>query len=304
MPKKYKNYFSFEPSIGFRETHWNIVRYKANEKDKDKMNFREIYDVKLDFSTEIFKVYQVNTGKVEKLKHTIRPQIVYDYIPEKSQDGLPSFNALNDDINRIDKENLITCSITNTFVSRSKKHINQPEDQTNIFSNYTYRQLCRMKLEQQYDINEENEDDPSKWNDGEHKRPFYPLYGEIEFNPFSYLSFKADAEWSFYENTFLSHNIKSRLTDNRGDFIYVEYRSNKDFNRSVYTNLFFNISEKLAVFGEWERDLFEKKDIEKGLGFIYSAQCWSLTLGFTNDDGDIKYEFMVTFNGLGGFGES
>jgi LPS-assembly protein len=304
LPKRYKNYFSFEPSIGLRETHWNIEQYKGDERDKDKVNSRELYDVKLDFSTEIFKVYQVNTGIVEKIKHTIRSKVVYDYLPETSQDGLPSFNALSDGINRINKENLITGSVINTFVSRSKKQTSQPEDQTDMFSNYTYRQLCRLKLEQSYDINEEKEEDPSRWKDGLHKRPFYPLYGKIEFNPFKYLSFEADAQWSFYESTFLSHNLELKASNNRSDAIYIEYRYNKDFNRSVYANLFVNLTERLATFGDWERDLFEKKDIEKGLGFIYSAQCWSLSVGFTNDEGDIKYEFMVAFSGLGGFGKS
>jgi len=304
LPTGYKNYFSFEPSIGLRETCWNIQRYKEYEKDKDKINFRELYDLKFDFSTEIFKVFNIAAGNVEKVKHTIRPQIVYDYIPEKAQDGFPSFNKLSDGINRIDNENILTFSLINTLVSKSAKNVKQTGDQKDISSNYSYRQICRMELEQKYDINEERENDPLKWRDQKHKKPFYPLYGKIEFDPLGYLSLEADAEWSFYESTFVSSNIETHITDDRNDFLYLEYRYDKYANRSFYTNLFFNISDRLGVFAQWERDLFEKKDIEKGLGFIYSAQCWSLGLGFTNDDGDIKYEFIVAFKGLGGIGES
>ena len=303
LPHRYKNFFSFEPSAGVRETYWNIGKFEDSDSEKYKKNqqFRELYDIKLDLSTELYNVVQVNGETIEKIQHTIRPQIVYDYIPDKSQEKYPDL----DHIDRIERKNLLTYSITNTLISKSKKltkTINNKDDKA--LPEYTYSEFCRFKLEQSFDIDEEREDNPDRWDNGKTKRPFSPIFAELDFDPNQYLSIHNDSEWSPYEGAFESFNFRTRLSDNRGDAIFCEYRYTKDYTESIYTNFYLNLSDSFSVYLENEENLRDKDNIKTGVGFMYVSQCWAVHFGFTSDDGDLEYALMFDLYGLGGIGKS
>ncbi|MCD6185863.1 MAG: LPS-assembly protein LptD [Deltaproteobacteria bacterium] len=303
LPYRYKNLFSFEPSAGVRETYWNIGKFVDNntEKYKNNQQFRELYDIKLDLSTELYNTFQINGETIEKIQHTIRPQIVYDYIPDKSQEKYPDL----DYIDRIKRKNLLTYSITNTFTSKSKilrKIINNQED--SLPQEYTYSQFCRFKLEQSFDIDEEREDDSARWANGENRRPFSPIYAELEFNPDKYLSIQADSELSPYDGAFESFNIDTNISDIRGDSLFCEYRYSQDYSESFYINFYINLSDRFSVYLENEQNLKDQEDIKSGLGFMYTSQCWAVHFGFTDDDGDLEYALMFDLYGLGGIGKS
>ena len=63
-----------------------------------------------------------------------------------------------------------------------------------------------------------------------------------------------------------------------------------------------NLTGRLSVTGEYERDLLAEKDILKGAGFLYTAQCWAFDFRYTNEDGDHSFAFRLNLMGIGGFG--
>ena len=311
LPYRYKNYFTIEPSIGVRETAWHLDKDEYSPSDKKTHN-RQIYDTKLDLFSEIYQVFNVKGKSIEKIRHTIRPQIIWDYVPEKDQDRYPLFDdsdgietqhqdeySLFDGIDRIEKRNLITYSITNTLTSKSKDNRQKKEahilDKPNGHESYhppsdAYNQFCRFKLEQSYDINKEKDDDPE---------PLSPIYAKLELNPARYFSIDADAEWSHYDNEFRSRNIELNLWDNRGDKLFVEYRYTRDSSESIWTDLLLKVSDRLSAYSEYERDIFNGQRIRYGLGFLYESQCWSLDFRLVKDENDYKYQFMINLSGLG-----
>jgi LPS-assembly protein len=330
LPYHYKNYFTFEPSIGLRETVWYTTKLDDDvltpKVDEDRFQHRELYDIKLDLFSEISRVYHPDWSFVDRIKHTLRPQIVYDYIPPTSQDQFPNFDspisdlgesrecisALDNDfvnrIDRIDEKNLITYSITNTFRSRSPGTMQKSDKpaKEKAVGDYSYREFGRFKIEQSYDINKEKDVD---------SEPFSAVCAELELNPGRYFTMKADAAWSPYDGEFLSRNIAVGLSDNRGDRFYVQHRFDKDFDPleqeqigqdkidSIYTELILKITDRWWAFAEYERNLQEGKDIKTGIGFLYASQCWAVDFGATDKEGDIEFSFMVNLYGLAGIGE-
>jgi LPS-assembly protein len=292
LPLKFKNYFSLEPSFGWRQTAWNVERYQDPSIETNRTLYREIYDIKLDLSSEIYNIYSLKGRGIERIRHAVRPQIVYEFIPDQDQDEYPSF----DDLDRISEKSLITYSITNTFTSRSRKYSleqgTRQEDKDDE-PTYTYNEFCRFKLEQSYDINKANENDPE---------PFSPVYGELQVNPGRYLSLQADAEWSQYENDFLSHNVAANIWDKRGDRLFAEHRYKRDSSRSIYYHLLLKVSDRLSAYTERERNLYDSKDIRSSVGLLYKAQCWSMELSYTAEENDRRYVFMINLYGLGEFG--
>jgi LPS-assembly protein len=314
LPYRYKNFFTIEPSIGVRETAWHLDKDEYSSSDKKRFN-RQIYDTKLDLFSEIYQVFNVKGKRIEKIRHAIRPQIIWDYVPEKDQDRYPLFDdsdgietqhqdeySLFDGIDRIEKQNLITYSITNTLTSKSKDNRQKKEtgmlDKPNGHEtyhppSYVYNQFCRFKLEQSYDINKKKDDDPE---------PLSPIYAELELNPARYFAIDADAEWSHYDNEFRSHNIELKVWDNRGDKLFVEYRYTRDDSESIRTDLLLKLSDRLSAYSEYERDIYNGEVIEYGLGFLYESQCWALDVQLIKDENDYKYQFMIQLSGIGGIG--
>lgn len=297
LPYRFQNYFTIEPSMGVRETVWNLDKDENGSLDK-KTQSREMYDLKVDLSSDIYNVYQVKGESIERIKHAIRPQVVYDYIPEKNQNKFPLF----DDLDRIERQNLITYSIINTLTSKSKKNIKEKDarsidklySQTNYKPpGYIYNQFCRFKLEQSYDINKAREDAPE---------PFSPIFIELDLVPGKYFAIDADAEWSHYDNNFRSHNVAVNLWDNRGDKLFVEHRYKRDSSESIYTDLHLKVSDRLSAHTDYERNIFNDKDIRFGLGFLYETQCWAFDFNYIKEENNHKYEFKIKLYGIGDIG--
>lgn len=293
LPYSFNNYFKIEPSIGVRETAWH--QYDSSDR---KTLTREMYDIKVDFSSEIYNVFQLKGESIERIKHSITPQIVYEYIPEKDQNEYPDIY----DLDRIEKKNLLTYSITNTFTSRSKqndgKKDTHPTDnlhrgEDNEPTSYSYNQFCRFKLKQSYDINKGKDKDPE---------PLSPIYGELELVPKRYLSMQADAEWSQYESRFISHNVATSIKDTRGDKLSVEYRYERNLSESIYSDFLLKVSDRLSVFADYERNILYDKDIRSGMGFLYETQCWSFDFHYIKEEYERRYEFMINLFGIGEFG--
>jgi len=307
LPLRFKNYFTFEPSYGIRTTTWNIDEYESTPTESDRIQNRVIYDTRLDLSTEIFKTFDINGKSIDRIKHAVRPQIVHEYIPEKIQDQYPYFDSMD----RIDKKNLVTYSLTNTFTSKLKEYIKKTDDHNednNELYGFKYNQFMRLKLEQSCDINIANETDSYKWANKETKQPFSPVKGTLELVPLKYFSIYADAEWSQHENEILSHNTLANLFDQRGDNLLVEHRYQRDSSgsvqdgkQSIYTYCLLKISDRLSTYGEFERNIYDKENMKKGLGFLYESQCWSIEVIYTDEAEEQKYLFMVNLYGLGGF---
>jgi lipopolysaccharide assembly outer membrane protein LptD (OstA) len=143
---------------------------------------------------------------------------------------------------------------------------------------------------------------PAKWANQKSKRPFSPIYGELKFTPIKYLSLSTDAKWSQYDTEFITRNVAATISDKRGDSISAEYRFERDSIESILSYLKIKITEKLSINAEYEENLKDNIKIRTGLGFLYTAQCWSVDLKYIEETEDKKYFFVINFTGLGGIG--
>ena len=290
LPLSLKDYLSFETSLGVRETLWDINKYKSSS-GEGTYN-RELYDFTLDLQTDIYKVFDMKGERLDRIKHTINPQIVYYFIPEeKAKDEYPE--------RRIGQTNLLTYSITNTFTAKVKEKgekLGAPfKNDSDVLPEHTYLQFCRFKLAQSYNIEETREDT-------DNPEPFSPIYGEIEVVPGKYFSINADAKWNYYEREYDSHNVRLSLWDNRGDKLYVEHRYERDSNESIYYHLLLRITDKIAAYAQYESNLYGSKDIKTGLGVMYRAQCWGIDFNYLDNEDEKTYAFMFNLYGLGEIG--
>lgn len=305
LPLNWKNYLSVEPSAGWRQTAWEMDSWQDDTLDR--FNYRQVFDARLDISSEISKVMGSPVATVDRIRHSVKPRVIYEYIPDQDQSDLPSFT----DLDRIEERNAITYSLTNTLTARSANKTPPSESMDNTAIEYgnrgpewrnqgqhlqttgNYHRICRFYLEQSYDIDAEKEDLPE---------PFSDVYGELVFNFGRYLTFGSDARYDVYDAHLSSYNIGTAISDRRGDRLWLQHNFEKDVQESIYTTLSIKLTNRLTIRGEYERNLQTKKDITKGGGFLYTAQCWAIDFFYAREGENNRLSFNINLLGIGGFG--
>ena len=93
------------------------------------------------------------------------------------------------------------------------------------------------------------------------------------------------------------------MADHRGNRLWVEHSHDKDTHKSIRGTLSVKLTDRLTAKGEYERNLNDDRDISKGAGFLYTAQCWSVDFFYAVEGDDNKFSFSINLMGIGGFGQ-
>jgi len=303
LPLTWKNYFTLEPSMGFRGTYWQVMDHEdpLDGRDNNEFFHREMTDYRLDLSTQIYNILHTDNNRIDRYRHAVIPRIVYTYIPGKDQSSYPDFDAKD----RIQKENRLTYSLTNLLTYRSRLKKNTLVEKETPDPEFHYQQFLRLYLEQSYNFNEADEDYASGREKQETHHSFSPLFGRMELRPGKYIALETDAEWWRHEKL-ISLNFSTTLRDDRGDRLSLEHRYKQklpDLDQegleSTYVKLLIAITDALSTTAEYERDLYKDNNILTSIGALYKAQCWSFQLTATWEEGEEKFDFMIGFRGLG-----
>ncbi len=302
-PLRAGRFLGIEPSVGLRETVWYVEKDNLGDESLNEPLAREMIDFKLDASSEVSRVYYPALWGIEALKHSIRPQLVYQYVPPVEQERYPSFDTLD----RLDEVNLITGTLTQTFTSRARpaqSRASRTGNDPQAEAAPIYREIGYLEISGGYDILEARRGNPELNTDPDRRQPLTPISVEAEFSPSDALRLTADASRSPYSGHCETHNIALQLADSRNDELYVEHRYTYESNESLFTQLLVPLTESLTTYGEWERNLKDDRQLEVSAGLLYTTQCWALDLGYTKEYGSGKsLAFMIHLYGLGGLGQ-
>ena len=293
LPLYAGRFLALEPSAGVRHTAWWMDQDDPLAPSRDRDLSRTVYDMKLDLASEIARVFSWDGRRPgAALKHAILPRIVYAYAV--SPDADERFPVFDDALDLIPEENRVTYAIENVFTLRTAT-AGPSSSQDPAFR---YREVCRLNLSQSYDIKEAREDDPAGWANGVSRRPFSPIRVELELRPRDNFRLDMDAGWDKYKHGWSEYDIRVDWFDRRGDGLYVSYKYDRDVAESIYVEAALALNRTLTLYGDHEHNFFDHQDIETGVGLLYTADCWSLDLRFTDEPDDDKISFMVRLHGL------
>ncbi len=93
LPFNISNYAKITPQITVREIYWNRDDNQANSENRS--GDRTIYNAGLSVSSRLSRVFDVNILNWDKVRHEIKPEIVYSYIPNIRQDNIPDYLPRN-----------------------------------------------------------------------------------------------------------------------------------------------------------------------------------------------------------------
>lgn len=290
LPLHWGNYLALEPSAGFRQTAWRLDRHDPDPVETENDDHREMFDFRVDLSSDLYRFFDVNAVSFERIKHILAPKVQYLYIPEKDQSDFPFF----DDLDRIEETHRIALSLTNLLTpERSRQETAESYGQNLQQTQQAGRPLARLYVEQPYDLKENKSAETSS---------FAPLYAQLEIDPAPHLSFRTDAEWDHDKGQLDAHSIRLGLSDRLENRLFFEHRYRRDAAQTIYVDAAVAVSPSILITGDYERNLEDHQDIRKSIGCRYRAQCWALMLSFTHEENDKSVGFMITLSGLGDIG--
>ena len=304
--------FYVEPSVGARQTAWNMESHEDGAAWAEKDFYRTVADGSVTVSSEVYSIYDLKRDEKTWLKHIVLPEVSYEYIDSVSQDHYPFFDSLD----RIAGKNSATWSITNLLMLNSMKKRKKytvanggsPSPDSAISWHeepfLETRQVGRIKLSQTWNI--EKSDFYSNPNDVSDEDPGYEEFLDKGFSPISlemsfalsdHFSVGGDMSWSM-GGYFLERNVSASYNRPEEFELSLEYRYSDLLSETVFSRARFKVLDSLSIFGHYQSNLATGQDVESSVGIRYNAQCWFVDLEYSNEDDDTRFDLKI---GLAGF---
>ena len=334
LPVSIGRYLDFESTVGVRETLYfphgfedNPIDPEAEEKN-ERMLSRSLFDAELKLSTDISRVYNVKLGRMEKVKHKIKPEVTFNLIPSRNQDDLPYWDR--DD--RIQEERKIRYGISNYLIGKVKADEGEFKAAESgdyglaaynqaVCPRYDYTEFFRLGVFRSYDFIEEYRDLDDRQNvtgwPSTDRRPNSPVEFELEasLNPWFWV--QSANEYDSYSKTFSKHSVEMQAKDPRGDFLYVGYELNTEpyswidrFGReqkaSEYEEIHYllnlALNKKVSFQFDKRHSILHNENIETTYALTFKPQCWGLRLEYMDRPEDQSVAVFFNLLGLGEVG--
>ncbi|NPU85093.1 MAG: LPS assembly protein LptD [Syntrophaceae bacterium] len=264
MPMTLFRRIQFTPSMSWEGTFWSRDDDVSLTTDT-RQGERQLFQAGATFSSEVQKIFDINLFGVDKVRHAIKPEVTYTYIPNVSQTDIPDFAA------SVSEKNTVTYALTNTLTARRK---DRKTGKT------TYQEWVRLKLAQTFDIIEAKRTVELGTTGN---RPFSVMDMELDLTPISYLNFAARNKLDVSTGGWKQTNYDLTLSDVRGDSITAGYRYTKDTLEELNLTLKAVITPSLDVMYVHRRNRLDNKDVERTYSVQYRRQCWEIKVSFSDN---------------------
>jgi LPS-assembly protein len=278
LPLKLGPYARVTPQAGFRGNVWE--RSDSVTDTGDKYGDREVFTLGTTLSTEMHRVFDVKGAEMEKIRHGIRPEITYTYIPDASQDHAPDF------LDRIPGQHSLTYGITNTLLARMRAKDGK----------ISYREMMRFRLGQTYDIQEARRDVTGA---GKDNRPFRDVDLELDLAPLPYLSLSARNKFDVNSGEWRQNNYDLTLSDHRGDLASAGYRYTRDTLEEINLYLKAALTSSIGATYILRLNQLDRKTVESTYGLQYRKQCWNVEFNISDHEDDRTVMFVFSLYGMG-----
>ena len=273
---------------------------------------RELVEIHSGLGTQVSRIFDFPHLGLDKLKHTIEPQLNYLYVPNVNQDDLPVW----DGIDRINERSLITYGFATRLLGRSAP--NAEGERGEVF------EISRLSVAQSYDPTRDipptsrlDDITGEPVNPGQQGDHFSDIDVALRVNPGPITSVRAYTTYDASENNISSAVLGVRLTEplrafekggrprlfTRATFA-AEYRFITDsILQLLDSSIALPVTDRVALLYAMRYDIDAGSFLENyaGLRLLSSCDCWALNLGVTDtrNPNEVQVQAQFTLAGLG-----
>lgn len=269
LPVSLGPYLKFEPSMNYFAKAYAADYYENNRSVSSVNAVRtDLYQINTDVFTDISSVYPGSALGFQRIKHNIRPRILWTFRPFRSPQTYPVF----DDSDRLDQVSLITAELRQAWTGRLGPN--------------EYMDFASLSISQGYDFNNSRAPMDPLGQSSPVKSHLTNMQAELTIKPHSLLDLRAQAEYDPVMNRARSYSLNFGLMDHRGDTFHVlhqfaEDNRSEDLNRQTNVNVQFKVTSSLDLFFENQYSHQFNFAYFTSVGLSYHPQCWSVLLKYS-----------------------
>ncbi len=283
IPFNYNGWLKLSPEIGFKNTmYFGLSDHRGYDKTS------HLPTARVDFSTTFMRVYSPGTSLIEKLKHTLEPGVVYEYIEDDNQKHLPSFDIQDDFFRR----NSVSYYLKNRFTGLFK----QP---TGGLEEY---EIGYLMVGQTYNIKTPKR---GLYLKGDERKNMSDIFAELRLGVLPSLYLKTKTYYSTHRNNLSYFNTLVNWSNYKGEYLQFEYIYSRDMYETVDLQGRISFIRNFYLFFDVEFDTRRSKYLDTEFGIDYAHQCWGGRISLEKSRGtggrssDTSINFSVYLKGIG-----
>jgi LPS-assembly protein len=290
-------YLETEASAGLRETvyHTDYRGPLPDDGSQRSQNLtRTMYDIDIRTATTLVRDYHFGRSRANNashsfaaLRHILRPELEYTYIPSVDQDELPQF----DETDRVAAVNLLRYGFINHFRLNNGQEGASPA-----------REVAYAKIQQYY-------------NGDEDRHPFSDLFLRVYLTPVNDLGLYAETALSMYGQGLTYYDVSTSFNYHQQHKLALHYRYLENANvaypyffaeptgdaiRQIDAGIESKLTKKLAAKFNIAHSISANGTVEANLHLIYHPSCWTVELVANQSPDDTSLMAIVSLEGIGG----
>jgi len=280
----------FNTALGARET-W----YEGIQNAPETSWNRELWTFQSSVATDLFRIYDTGLPSVPKLKHVIRPEVGYAYIPNVNQSRIPYYDLPVPETNTI-------------FYGFSSRLIGKfVEESATKYHEYAY-----FRLRHQYNLTEvprllgslDDQAAPLLGRVGETRKGVGIMSAELKVYAIPYVSLENITYYDPDRNQFDSTYTLASVSDRRGDSLNLEHTWIPDVQNQVNASIRVKLLSFLDFSAGTRYSIVDKQTLESTFGLSYRHQCWGVDVSYlirpsvSGAPAERKIQFMFNLVGV------
>lgn len=274
-------FFEGKTTVGVRETLYQVEVHGDPTKHSwayDHFQNRESWDLQTNVATLFMRDFDLKIGSMEWLEHTVRPNVIYNYVPSVDQSQLPSL--------RITPQNKITYELNNYF------EIGGSSDDGGSYS----RNLGHFKVSQSYDIREDRRELSGSLDK---QRVLSDVNFDLLAYPLEHLETKYTTSWNVYGEGISKYELRTKYSSDRGDNLSLNYRYQRDSAHDLKGDFLAKLTNMVSLRGSLTEDFGNDRTVESSLGLIYKPYCWMMEVEASKTTDDKRIMVIFSLDGIG-----
>jgi LPS-assembly protein len=289
-PMHWKNYLDFQPSFGLLSSGY-LVDWQGDSKDP--WQGRLYSDASLSLSSRLNRVYPLHFGNLVGVQHAIRPEVVYEYVPQLAQGNIPHFDRLDVSPAQHDVRYGFTSFLT------TKEIIKTPDGR----STTSYREMARLQIFQAFNIESTQQVFFDQRFNTQAQKGFSDVNVRMDLMPKRFITLSYVTDIAPDEGEANRQTAYVTLDSGKGQSLNLSYQYRKDTNLDeIIPQVNLKILPNVTVSSYVDYALNSKELFSQGYGVTYQHGCWGFTAGYQRDNLQDQFIFTINLLGLGSIG--
>jgi LPS-assembly protein len=261
-------------------------------------------ELRADVRTEFARIFAFQHFGIEKLKHTVEPQLGYLFVPDIGQDDVPVFDGLD----RVNQRNLLSYGIASRLLARSAR-VGNGAAAPPVY------ELARFSVIQSYDFERAivpfaESDDSSHLSD---------IDLALRVNPSRLTSIRAGANYDPVRGQIPAASVSLQLFEPRRlrdagperqtirNGVTLSYRFiSHDVLQLLQASTVLRLTDRIGGIYATRYDIQRSRFLENfvGMRYISACDCWSIDVGVsdTSNPNEVQLRAQISLLGLGSVG--